>query len=175
MIGRQAGVFVYDYATNNKIEDFIIQVENGRRKRVLFERTRDSVYWRDVGSIDAYYEASADLVGIDPLFNLYGEKWIFRTYERSLPPSKCIIGGKALESMVSDGCIISGGLVQRSILSPGVVVEKDALVEDSVILDDVVIEPGVKIKRAIVDKEAIISVSEDGIVVVPRGAVLSQT
>jgi len=193
MIGRQAGVFVYDYTADNQIEDFIVQVENGRRKKVLVERTRDSAYWRDVGSIDSYYEASADLVGIDPLFNLYGEKWIFRTYERSLPPSKCIIGGRALESMISDGCIISGGLVQRSILSPGVIVEKDAVVEDSVILDDVIIEPGAKIKRAIVDKEAIISagvsigydseadkrrgctVSEGGVVVVPRGAVLSQT
>jgi glucose-1-phosphate adenylyltransferase len=193
MTGGQAGVFVYDYATNNKVEDFIVQVEDGKRKKILVERTRDSAYWRDVGSIDSYYEASANLVGVDPLFNLYGEKWVFRTYERLRPPSKCIIGGRALESMVSDGCIISGGLVQRSILSPGVVVEKDALVEDSVIFDDVIIEPGAKIKRAIVDKEAIISAgtsigyepeadkgrgctfSEEGVVVVPRGAVLSQT
>ena len=63
-----------------------------------------------------------DLVGVDPLFNLYSEKWLFRTFEQSKPPSKCIIGGKALESMVSDGCIISGGLVDHSILSPGVII-----------------------------------------------------
>jgi glucose-1-phosphate adenylyltransferase len=184
---RYPGVFVYDFAKNNKIEDFSIQVENGRRSKILVERTRDSSYWKDVGSIDSYYETSMDLIDIDPAFNLYGEKWIFRTYERSLPPSKCIIGGRTLESMVSDGCIISGGLVQRSILSPGVIVEKDALVEDSVIFDDVVIEPGVKIKHAILDKEAIIrsgtyigydpeadrrrgcTISEKGVVVVPRG------
>jgi glucose-1-phosphate adenylyltransferase len=193
MIARQAGIFLYDYSANNQIEDFVVQVGNGRRKRVLVERTRDSAYWRDVGSIDSYYEASTDLVGVDPLFNLYGEKWIFRTYERLRPPSKCIIGGRALESMVSDGCIISGGLVQRSILSPGVIVEKDALVEDSILFDDVIIEPGAKIKRAIIDKEAIISagssigydpeadkrkgctVSEGGVVVVPRGMDLRQT
>ena len=138
----------------NKIEDFVVEVEDGKRRKVLVDRTRDSSYWRDVGSIDSYYEASMDLVGVDPLFNLYGEKWVFRTYQRPLPPSKCIIGGRTLESLVSDGCIISGGLVQRSLLSPGVVVERDAVVEDSVIFDDVIIEPGVKIRRAIIDKEA---------------------
>ncbi|MFC1865050.1 hypothetical protein ACFLYG_04405 [Chloroflexota bacterium] len=171
----------------NKIEDFVTQVENGRRNKVLVKRTRDSSYWKDVGSIDSYYETSMDLIGVDPVFNLYGEKWVFRTYERSLPPSKCIIGGSILESMVSDGCIISGGLVQRSILSPGVIVEKDALVEDSVVFNDVFIEPGAKIKHAIIDKEAQIrigtyigydpeddrrrgcTISEKGVVVVPRG------
>jgi glucose-1-phosphate adenylyltransferase len=183
----RSGVFIYDFARNNQIEDFTIEVENGRRNKILVERTRDSSYWRDVGSIDSYYETSMDLLSIDPMFNLYGEKWIFRTYERSLPPSKCIIGGRTLESMVSDGCIISGGLVQRSILSPGVIVEKDALVEDSVVLNDAVIEPGAKIKHAIIDKEAQVragasigydlgadkgrgcAISEKGVVVVPRG------
>ncbi len=187
MVNKRAGVFVYDFAENNRIEDFMVQVENGRRNRVLVERTRDSSYWRDVGSIDSYYQASMGLLDVDPAFNLYGEKWVFRTYERSLPPSKCVIGGKTLESMVSDGCIISGGLAQRSILSPGVIVERDALVEESVVFDDVVIEPGVKIKRAIIDKEAKIragtyigynleadvrrgcTVSDKGVVVVPRG------
>jgi glucose-1-phosphate adenylyltransferase len=184
---KRAGIFVYDFAKNNKIEDYTVQVEDGRRKKILVDRTRDSSYWKDVGSIDSYYEASMDLISVDPIFNLHGEKWRFRTYERSLPPSKCIIGGRTLESMVSDGCIISGGLVQRSILSPGVIVEKDALVEDSVVFNDVVIEPGVGIKHAIIDKEAQIragsyigydleadkrrgcAVSEKGVVVVPRG------
>jgi len=183
----RSGIFVYDFAENNKIEDFTTQVENGRRNKVLVERTRDSSYWRDVGSIDSYYAASIDIIGVDPIFNLYSEKWMFRTYERSLPPSKCIIGGRAFESMVSDGCIISGGLVQRSILSPGVIVEKDALVEDSVVFDDVIIEPGAKVKHAIIDKEARIrsdtyigydqeadmgrgcTISEKGVVVIPRG------
>ena len=153
----------------------------------MVERTRDSSYWRDVGSLDSYYEANMDLIGIDPSFNLYTEKWVFRTFERSLPPSKCIIGGKTLESMVSDGCIISGGTGNFSILSPGVIVEKDALVENSVVLDDVTIEPGARIRHAIVDKEVIIragtavgydpeadrvrgcTISRKGVVVVPRG------
>ena len=187
MTSKKSDLFVYDFTEKNKIEDFIVQVEDGKRSKVMVERTRDSSYWRDVGSIDSYYEASMDLVGVEPLFNLYTEKWVFRTYERSLPPSKCIIGGRTLESMVSDGCIISGGLVQRSILSPGVIVERDALVDDSVIFDDVIIEPNVKIRRAIIDKEAKIrahaligydleadkrrgcTISEKGIVVVPRG------
>ncbi len=193
MVGKGSRVLVYDFAENNKIEDFAVQVQDGRRKKILTERTRDSSYWRDVGSIDSYYEASMDLVSVDPLFNLYGEKWVFRTYERLLPPSKCIIGGRAFESLVSDGCIISGGLVQRSILSPGVIVEKDALIEDSVVFDDVIIEPSVKVRNAIIDKEAQIragaslgydreadsrrgcTVSEEGVVVVPRGMDLGPT
>ena len=187
MLGKSSNILVYDFGEMNKIEDFVVEVEDGKRRRVLVDRTRDSSYWRDVGSIDSYYEASMDIVGIDPLFNLYGQKWIFRTYERPLPPSKCIIGGKTLESLVSGGCIISGGLVQRSLLSPAVVVERGAVVEDSVIFDDVIIEPGAKIRRAIIDKEARIqagasigydreaderrgcTISDNGVVVVPRG------
>jgi len=193
MIDRGIEVYVYDYTENNRMEDFVAQVENGRRKKILVERTRDSSYWRDVGSIDSYYEASMDLVAVEPLLNLYGEKWQFRTCERPLPPSKCIIGGRALESMISDGCIVSGGLVQHSILSPGVIVEKDALVGDLVIFDDVIIEPEVKIKRAIIDKEAKIlagsaigydpdtdrrrgcTISLKGIAVVPSGMEVGPT
>jgi glucose-1-phosphate adenylyltransferase len=193
MIDMRTEIVAYDYAENNKIEDFVVQVENGRRKKILVERTNDSSYWKDVGSIDSYYEASMELLAVEPSFNLYGEKWAFRTNERSLPPSKYIIGGRALESMISAGCIISGSLVQRSILSPGVIVEKDAMVEDSVIFNDVIIEPGVKIKRAIVDKEAIIlagaaigydseadrrrgcTISRKGVVVVPSGIEVGPT
>ncbi len=187
MINRGTEVLAYDYTENNQIEDFVVQVENGRRKKILVERTRDSSYWKDVGSIDSYYEASMDLVAVDPLFNLYGEKWPFRTYARSLPPTKCIIGGSALESIISDGCIISGSLVRHSILSPGVILERNALVEDSVIFDDVIIEPNARVKRAIIDKEVKVlagaslgydldadrsrgcTISEKGVVVVPRG------
>ncbi len=191
LVEKWSDILIYDFTSNNRIEDYMVQVENGTRNKILVDRTRDSSYWRDVGSIDSYYDANMDLIGIDPLFNLYTENWLFRTFERSLPPSKCIIGGKTLDSMVSDGCIISGGLVQRSILSPGVIVEKDAQIDDSVIFDSVIIEPGVKIKHAIVDKEAIIrantqvgydqeadirrgcTISRKGVVVVPRGVELS--
>ncbi|MDD5703732.1 MAG: sugar phosphate nucleotidyltransferase, partial [Dehalococcoidales bacterium] len=188
LIGKQSDISVYDFTANNRIEDVMVQVENGIRNKVLVKRTPDSSYWRDVGSIDSFYEANMDLISVNPLFNLYTDKWLFRTYERSFPPSKCIIGGRSLESMVSDGCIISGGSVNRSILSPGVIVEKDALVEDSVIFDDVIIEPGARIRRSIIDKESTIragaaigynvdadiargfTLSDRGVVVVPRNA-----
>jgi glucose-1-phosphate adenylyltransferase len=190
LIGKRDDIMLYNFTENNYIEDYMVQVENGTRNKVLVEKTRDSSYWRDVGSLDSYYEANMDLVGVDPLFNLYTDRWLFRTFERSMPPSKCIIGGKTLDSMVSDGCIISGGTVQRSVLSPGVVVEKDAQVDDSVIMDAVIIEPGAKIRHAIIDKEAVIranttvgydreadirrgcTVSEKGVVVVPRSVEL---
>jgi glucose-1-phosphate adenylyltransferase len=191
LIGKRQDIYLYDFAIRNRIEDYIIQVESGRRNKALVEKTPDSSYWRDVGSLDSYYEANMDMIGVSPLFNLYTEKWQFRTFERSMPPSKCIIGGQTLESMVSDGCIISGGTVKSSILSPGVIVEKDAVVEDSIILDDVTIEPRARVRRAIVDKEVIIragvevgydleadrrrgcTVSDKGIVVVPRDMELS--
>jgi len=193
MIGKHHDIFVYDYEQENKIEDFEVKVKDGIREKILVDKTRDSSYWRDVGSIDSYYEASMELVGVDPLFNLYGEKWPFRTYQRPLPPSKCILGGKILESIVCDGCIISGGTVRDSIVSPGVVVERDAQVEQSVIFDDVIIEPGASIRRAIVDKESRIrvgasigydrkaderrgcTISDNGIVVIPKGMDISRT
>jgi glucose-1-phosphate adenylyltransferase len=162
-------------------------VKAGTRRKVLVDRTRDSRYWRDVGTIDSYYEASMDLVGVDPLFNLYGERWPLRTYQRTLPPSKCILGGSIPESIMCDGCIISGGRAWRSILSPGVVVERDAVIDESIVFDDVSIEPGAHVRRAIVDKDVRIrsgasigfdaavdrargfAVSDAGIVVVPKG------
>lgn len=193
ILGQSYDIFVYDYETENKIQDFVIEVKEGRRRKILVDKTRDSSYWKDVGSIDSYYEASMDLVGIDPIFNLYGERWPLRTCPRPLPPSKCVLGGRTLESMVSDGCIISGGTVWNSILSPGVVVERDALVEQSIVFDDVIVEPNARIRRAIIDKEVRIranasigldrdadrargcTISEGGVVVVPKGADIGGT
>jgi len=193
MIGKHHDIFVYDYEKENKIEDFEVKAKDGIREKILVDKTRDSSYWMDVGSIDSYYEASMDLVGVDPLFNLYGERWPLRTYQRPLPPSKCVLGGRTPESIVSDGCIISGGTVWSSILSPGVIVERDAVVEQSVIFDDVIIEPGARVRRAIVDKESRIragtsvgydrevdkrrgcTISDNGIVVVPKGMDISRS
>lgn len=152
LAGGARDIFVYDYEKENRIEDFVVVVIDGRRQKVLVDRTRDSAYWKDVGTIDSYYEASMDLVGVNPLFNLYGERWLLRTYQRPLPPSKCIIGGRTEESIVCDGCIISGGFVRNCILSPGVIVERGASVEDSIIFDDVIIEPYARVRRAIIDK-----------------------
>jgi glucose-1-phosphate adenylyltransferase len=192
MIGKHHDIFVYDYEEENKIEDFEVKVRDGIREKALVGKTHDSSYWKDVGTIDSYYEVSMDLISVDPLFNLYGERWPFRTYLRPLPPSKCILGGRISESIICDGCIISGGTVGNSILSPGVVVERDAIVEQSVIFDDVIIEPGAGVRRAIVDKESRIRagasvgydreaderrgymISDNGIVVVPKGMVIGQ-
>jgi len=187
LIGGPESMCVYDYNLNNMIEDIQIEVKDGVRNKVNVKRTRDSAYWKDVGTIDSYYEASMDLVGINPSFNLYGEKWIFRTYQRPLPPSKYVLGGRALESIVSEGCIVSGASVWSSIISTGVIVERDALIEKSVIFDDVVVEPGAMIRRAIIDKEVRVHagakigwdaegdkkqgflISEGGVTVVPKG------
>jgi glucose-1-phosphate adenylyltransferase len=188
MIGGQENIAVYDYEKDNRISDYVIEVKDGRRRKLLVERTRDSGYWRDVGTVDAYYETSMELLYVDPVFNLYGEKWPLRTYQRPLPPSRCVLGGRTPESLVSDGCIVSGGTVWNSILSPGVIVERDAFVEQSIVFDDVVIEPNARVRRAIVDKGARIqahasvgvdhdadrargcTISEGGIAVVPKGA-----
>jgi glucose-1-phosphate adenylyltransferase len=188
MIGKHDNIFVYDYEKENAIEDFVTEVRDGIRKKVLVSRTRDSNYWKDVGTIDAYYESSMDLVGIDPQFNLYGERWPLRTYLEASPPSKCILGGKFVDSIMSDGCIISGGTAWQSVLSPCVIIERGAVVEQSILFDNVTIEPGARIKRAIIDKDCRIragatiginyeldkargcTVSPGGITVVPKGA-----
>ncbi len=187
MIGSYRDIFVYDFATENHIRDYEVKVHNGVRERAVTDKARDSSYWRDVGTIDSFYEASMDLVLVDPMFNMYGEMWPLRTYRRQLLPIKCILGGRIIDSIVSDGCIISGGTIDKSILSPCVIVERDSLVSQSVIFDDVYIEPGARINRAIVDKECRIRagaalgydheadkargcrISPGGIVVVPKG------
>jgi glucose-1-phosphate adenylyltransferase len=191
LIKKQEKVYVYDYEKENYIQDYEMQVQGGIREKVLIDRTRDSCCWRDVGTIDSFYEASMELTGIDPDFSLYGEKWQLRTYQRQLPPSKYILGGQVKDSIVSSGCIISGGWVNHSVLSPGVILERDSSVENSVIFDDVLIEPGARIRRAIVDKECRIhsgatvgfnlqadrekgcTVTDSGIVVVPKGMHIS--
>jgi glucose-1-phosphate adenylyltransferase len=188
MISNQYDIFAYDYGVQNRIEDFATKVKEGKRNKVLVHRTRDSSYWRDVGTIDSYYEASMDLLSVDPLFNLYGEKWPIRTYEASLAPSKHVLGGISSGSLLCDGCIISGGEVKNSILSPGVIVERGALIEQSIIFNNVTVETNARIKRAIVDKESKIQanvsigydqeadkkrgceISRGGITVVPKRA-----
>lgn len=157
---------------------------------------KESLYWRDVGSLDAYYESNMDLVQVSPQFNLYDRDWPIRTYQLQYPPAKFVfaqsLGGRrgvALDSLVSDGCIISGGIVQRSILSPNVRVNSYAEVEDSMLLEGVDVGRHAKIKNAIIDKEARIlpnaeigydkeldrkrfTVTPKGIVVVEKGAVV---
>ncbi|MGQ0633176.1 MAG: glucose-1-phosphate adenylyltransferase [Planctomycetaceae bacterium] len=121
-------------------------------------RTR---YWRDVGTLDAYYEANMDLVAVHPELNLYDQSWPIRTYQPAFPPPKFVFAdtapqhprvGQALDSTVCQGCIISGGQVRRSVLSPNVRVNSWASVEESILFDGVDIGRHARIRRAIIDK-----------------------
>ncbi|WP_275408804.1 glucose-1-phosphate adenylyltransferase, partial [Actinocatenispora rupis] len=112
---------------------------------------RDRGYWRDVGSIDAYYASHMDLVSLHPVFNLYNADWPIRGHVPPLPPAKFVLGGRAYESLVSAGCIVTG-TVARSVLSPDVVVEDGAWVEDSVLMDGVRIGRGAVVRGVILDK-----------------------
>jgi glucose-1-phosphate adenylyltransferase len=118
---------------------------------------RDRGYWRDVGTLDSYYEAQMDLISVHPVFNLYNREWPIHTSYGSLPPAKFVFDdedrrGFAVDSIISAGVIVSGGTVRRSIISPGVVVHSRALVEDSVLMHDVDVGRGAVVRRAIIDK-----------------------
>lgn len=125
------------------------------------ETERDHGYWRDVGTLDAYFDAHQDLVSVHPVFNLYNRAWPIYSSYFPLPPAKFVFDdderrGQALDTMVSPGVIISGGTVRRSVLSPEVHVHSHALVEDSVLLDGVAVGRGATVRRAIVDKQVVI-------------------
>jgi glucose-1-phosphate adenylyltransferase len=131
------------------------------------ENKKASQYWRDVGTLDAYYEASMDLVSVDPVFNLYDPDWPLRTYQPQYPPAKFVFDedgrrGSATQSLVSMGCIVSGSQVTRSILSPGTRVHSYCEIEDSILMPDSTIHRYARIRRAIVDRN----------VEIPRGAVI---
>ena len=157
------------------------------------ENKKAAKYWRDVGTIDAYWEANMELCSVDPLLNLYDNSWSIRTRQVQSPPAKFVFaqeytGGRlgiALDSIVCDGCIISGGRVQNSILSPNVRINSWAHIEESVLMENVEIGRHSKIRRAIIDKEVYIPpetvigydidedrkrfhVSPGGIVVIPK-------
>jgi glucose-1-phosphate adenylyltransferase len=148
-------------------------------------------YWRDVGTIDAYYQATMDLVAVEPELNLYDRAWPIRTLQPMLPPPKFVHGeqdrrGEAIMSLVCQGCIVSGGSVRHSVLSPGVRIHSYALVEESILLDGVEVGRHCRIRRAIVDKDVKLpqnitlghdhdhdrargfQVTESGIVIVPK-------
>ncbi len=147
-------------------------------------------YWRDVGTIDAYFDANMDLVSVTPHLNLYDFRWPILTYQVPFPPAKTVLeeegrAGTALNSILSSGCIISGGTVRRTILSPRVRVHSFANVEDSILLEGVEVGRHARVRRAIIDKEVQIppgmevgydleedarrfTVTGSGIVVVPK-------
>ena len=188
-------IYAYPYRQQNKIEDYIyVTMPDGERQLRLEPHTADSAYWRDVGNLDAYWNANMDLTGVEPHFNLYGHKWPIHTDQPAGPPAKFIFAteradgfrvGKALDSLVAPGCIVSG-IVRNSVLSPYVIVRSWAQIDESVIMDGVVVGRHCKIKKAIIDKDNVVPpdtrigynpredrkqfiVTPRGIVVVPKG------
>ena len=155
------------------------------------ERDRD--YWRDVGTVDAFYEAHQDLISVSPVFNLYNSHWpLFAGYTNSMPPAKFVYGhherlGHAVDSIVSPGVIVSGGEVISSVLSPEVRVNSWSSVRESVLMDGVIVGRNTVVNRAILDKYVVVeegamvgidpehdrergfTVTESGITVVPKG------
>ena len=177
---KQAKVIVYNFFDN----------------RVSGTTERERAYWRDVGSIDQYWQASMDLVSVSPIFNLYNNRWPIHTARDINPPAKFVFAdeesdriGMATDSLVCDGVIISGGRINRSILSPNVRINSYSQVDESILFDDVNVGRHSKIRRAIIDKEVDIpphtvigydlekdrsrfTVSTDGIVVIPKRAII---
>src|SRR4051794_643151 len=166
---------VYDFATND----------------IPGATETDRSYWRDVGTLDAYYDAHMDLISVTPEFNLYNAEWPIHTWPDPLPPAKFVFDdegrrGQALDSMICAGVVISGATARRSILSPGVRLHSYSLVEDSVVMHGADVGRKAVVRRAIVDKNVIIepgaevgvdpeadrkrfTVSDSGVVIIPKG------
>jgi len=179
----QMNVYAYDFATN----------------KVPGETERSRGYWRDVGTVDAYFEASMDLVEVDPTFNLYNNRWPILSANYQLPPAKFVFAdrethriGLATDSLVADGAIISGGTLNRSVLSPRVKINSFSHVDECILMDGVDVGRHARLRRTIVDKgvrippNAVIgydmeldrkrfTVTESGIVVVPKGLTIAET
>lgn len=122
------------------------------------ENKKEALYWRDVGTLEAYYEANMDLVSVSPVFNLYDKDWPIRTHQRQYPPAKFVFGepgrtGTAIDSIVCHGCIVSGGTVRRCVISPDSRINSYTQVDDSIIFTHVNIGRHCRIRRAIIDRD----------------------
>jgi glucose-1-phosphate adenylyltransferase len=122
------------------------------------ENKKEAQYWRDVGTLEAYYEANMDIVSVSPIFNLYDRSWPIITHQRQYPPAKFVFNepgrrGEAVDSIVSSGCIISGGVVKNSVMSPDVRVNSFSEVDASIIFSHVNIGRHCRIRRAIIDRD----------------------
>jgi glucose-1-phosphate adenylyltransferase len=176
------------------VEDGSAHVYDFSRNSVPGETERDRGYWRDVGTLDAFYDAHMDLISVHPVFNLYNREWPILTWPDPLPPAKFVFEdddrvGHALDSMVCAGVVISGATVRRSVLSPGVHLHSYAEVEDSILMHGVEVGRRAVVRRAIVDKNVRIAdgarigvdpeadrarfaVSPSGVVVIGKGEVV---
>ena len=157
---------------------------------------RDHSYWRDVGTIESYYDAHMDLISTMPIFNLYNSEWPIFTQQINLPPVKFIRDaegnqGRTTDSIVSLGTVVSGGIVERSVLAPNIRINSRALVTDSVLLDGVIVGRDCTVRKAILDKSVVVSdgasigvdrerdlargftVTESGITVVGKGVLVT--
>lgn len=181
----------HDFGRN--ILPSLIQSERVFSYPFVDENRKEVLYWRDIGTLDSYYDASMDLVQINPLLNLYDSSFPVHCFTETRPPVKTVfsdnIGGRigtAIDSLVCNGCIISGGRVERSILSSDVRINSHALVQDSILFDRVDVGRHTRIRRAIIDKDVKIpqgfsigydpgqdaerfTVTPSGIVVIPKG------
>lgn len=173
-------------------------MENYNLFAYSFEEGKKPGYWRDIGTLDSYYETSIDLVSVSPTFNLYDPSWPIRTFQGQFAPAKTVFAqtkseggrmGVALDSLISGGCIVSGGKVVRSIISPNVRINSYSLIERSILFSNVVVGRRAKIKNAIIDKNVTIPedyeigynleedkkkfvVTDSGLVVIAKNSVL---
>jgi glucose-1-phosphate adenylyltransferase len=180
MLVREGAAHVYDFGAN----------------KVPGTGERDHGYWRDVGTPDSYFDAHMDLCAVEPVFNLYNDKWPILTQVPPQPPAKFVREegdrtGRAVDSVISNGVIVSGGLVRGSVLSPGVRVDSWARVERSVVLHNSVVRRHAVVENAILDKNVVVeegaavgvdkehdrargfTVSSGGITVVGKGQVVT--
>jgi glucose-1-phosphate adenylyltransferase len=164
--------------------------------KFIDENKKSQPYWKDIGTIDSYYDASMNLLSVSPDFNLYDISWSIRAHQFQFPPAKTVSHegervGRTLNSLICDGCIISGGLVERSILGPNVRVNSYAYVTDSIIMNNCNVGRHARIRRAIIDKNVNIpegyeigfdsegdkkkfTVTETGIVVIGKNEILPE-
>jgi glucose-1-phosphate adenylyltransferase len=176
------------------VESRAAHVYDFSRNVVPGESERDHGYWRDVGTLDAYYDAHMDLISVDPVFNLYNMDWPILSWHEPLPPAKFVFDedgrrGQAIDSMVCAGVVISGASARRSVLSPGAHLHSWAEVEDAILMQGVDVGRNAVVRRAIVDKNVRIAegaqigvdpeadrerfvVSDGGVVVIGKGAVV---
>ena len=176
--------------------DGVARVYDFSRNEIPGQGERERGYWRDVGTLDAFYHANMDLIAQDPVFNLYNERWPVFTTRRALPPAKVSRGHGGEPSFVDgsllcQGSIVSGAHVERSIIVPGAYIDHDAHVTDSIVFPDVHIGPGARLHRCIIDKNVVVpewervglepeadrdrfTVSDEGVVVIEKGRVLTR-